>query len=554
MYPSDLPKEYYTAEGTNPRAYFNPKYAASFVDVHLPSNRPFCDPPPTSARADTSLFTFPTRSFDYHTSAERRRCITLGRSVEHASEILDAQNRQFLLSISIAGRMVRFLRWDRSGAIVSEAFDCVERPEPLCLFLWRYAHLDDAGQGYGLPIEEATSEEKNLFSTVVREYAETHSVEIDADGIDYQQGYVDVIKVHDQTDPKGYRRCLVSAHIASSAAVASRATCGYWAVDTDTKEIGFLKDTWRSCGNGMVTEGEILQRLRKANVKNVPELICHGDVGQIPGVVDQRTRTNDYARCSWVCQPSRLAITPRVHYRMFITPAGQPLATFRDSKELLKCARDVYYAVSDAYHNLGLLHRDISMNNIVIVRDEHKNPTAYLIDWESSADVKPVDHPDRASLTGTWRYISTRLLAGGGEDRSPHHIYDDLESLLWVVLYAVLKYLPHEHGNETDTILRSVFDSCHGGFDGTPTGGDGKCLLLVAPNRVLSPSKIPNVTVREWSLDFRDVFYDRLVIKRLERGEGLPPETSTPERLPHMPHFDSFENMTDVAQKVARQL
>ncbi|KDQ14419.1 hypothetical protein BOTBODRAFT_187790 [Botryobasidium botryosum FD-172 SS1] len=408
----------------------------SFGQVKLSSCEVFRDPPPTDAPADTTFLTFSTD--DIYDGYDE--CQALSQNIRYASTILAEQHRWFLLSILVTGRMVRFMRWDRAGAVVSGAFDCVENPEPLCLFLWRYAHFDDIGRGYDPTVQWATQEEEDLFTTAVRAYVGGHSDESEVEATvktHYEEGRVAVIKIYDEAAEERYRRCIVSRPVAAPFTVFGRATRGYWAVDADTGKVGFLKDTWRLCKGPLITEGEVLRILQGAQVRNVPGLICHGDVGGIPGVSDQRTRTNDYITCSWARQSSHLRITPRVHYRMFSAPAGYPLSSFKDSRELLKCARDVYHTIIDAYHRLELFHRDISMGNIIIVRDEHRAPTAYLIDWELSPMVQPgwLDHVE---LRGTLQYKSARLLAGLYE--SPYDAYDDLESIFWVFLYAIFKF------------------------------------------------------------------------------------------------------------------
>ncbi|KDQ21896.1 hypothetical protein BOTBODRAFT_216613 [Botryobasidium botryosum FD-172 SS1] len=83
---------------------------------------------------------------------------------------------------------------------------------------------------------------------------------------------------------------------------------------------------------------------------------------------------------------------------MFTALAGCPFSSFQDSKELLKCARDVYYAVIDAYHksetertvdvpwlrtSLGR-PRDVSRDRQVRGRTQPKHHTTVLTDHSHS--------------------------------------------------------------------------------------------------------------------------------------------------------------------------
>ncbi|TFY51109.1 hypothetical protein EVG20_g11163, partial [Dentipellis fragilis] len=73
---------------------------------------------------------------------------TRGQITAYAAAMLELQFRTFVFSVLIMGEFARLIRWDRSGAIVTRAFNYQEDPEPLAQFLWRYNFLTRAQRGF----------------------------------------------------------------------------------------------------------------------------------------------------------------------------------------------------------------------------------------------------------------------------------------------------------------------------------------------------------------------------------------------------------------------
>ncbi|EKM48452.1 uncharacterized protein PHACADRAFT_202797 [Phanerochaete carnosa HHB-10118-sp] len=68
--------------------------------------------------------------------------------ISYVMEVHIRQHRCFLFTAFIQERYVCFMRWDCSGAIVSESHDWVENPEPLLMFFWCLAKCSDEERGY----------------------------------------------------------------------------------------------------------------------------------------------------------------------------------------------------------------------------------------------------------------------------------------------------------------------------------------------------------------------------------------------------------------------
>lgn len=229
----------------------------------------------------------------------------LGQQVSYATNIFARQHRNFLFSIFMTPTHARFLRWDRAGVIISESFNYRIHPDILCEFLWRFGYMTDAQRGCDISVSRASPAEEAIFHKAIRKHVES---QLGADFATLDKEYArhyektKVVKIPvrktivagvgddaggsggsgtrgQNNDAEEVLEYLVSCPVASPASLASRATRGYWAVNSKTEEVGFLKDTWRTNVADMEIEGEILEQLGRKNVRNVPTLLCHSDVG-----------------------------------------------------------------------------------------------------------------------------------------------------------------------------------------------------------------------------------------------------------------------------------
>uniref|UniRef100_A0A0W0F9T5 Fungal-type protein kinase domain-containing protein n=1 Tax=Moniliophthora roreri TaxID=221103 RepID=A0A0W0F9T5_MONRR len=117
----------------------------------------------------------------------------------------------------------------------------------------------------------------------------------------------------------------------------------------------------------------------------------------------------------------------------------------------------------DAVKKCSVLHRDVSVANIRIVRDGNKSG-GIPIDWELSEAVE--SNSGAYERTGTRQFMSIRLLK---KDIVKHEIVDDLEAFVWVLAWLAAKHVP---SNVTDLDRSSFlhsFDSCS-----QSVGGGGK--------------------------------------------------------------------------------
>ncbi|KAJ7459945.1 hypothetical protein FB451DRAFT_566872 [Mycena latifolia] len=100
--------------------------------------------------------------------------------------------------------------------------------------------------------------------------------------------------------------------------------------------------------------------------------------------------------------------------------------------EFLAAAEQLFRAILDAFRR-GILHRDISVNNILVADNQ-----LLMIDWEIGRRFQ--EPSSAAALTGTLNTMSVASLANN--DPLP---YDDVESAVYVLLKLLTQmFVPRE--------------------------------------------------------------------------------------------------------------
>ncbi|KZT06652.1 uncharacterized protein LAESUDRAFT_146922 [Laetiporus sulphureus 93-53] len=470
-------------------------YAEIFIEVKRSVAVDFFTDPPKNVERSTHQFILNHSSLKNKDIAKR----ALGQNIAYATEILARQHRHCLFSLSMSGSHVRLFYWDRGGMIVTESVDLHQDPELVCRFLWWFGHASDHARGFDMTVERVTdAAEEEMFKKAIAQHVKEQlllsaSVEDvmrppkrkkrkaavegqipeDQERLErglrehYEPGKVAVIHVFEEAGEQGNTevrpaRYLVSRPVISPMSVASRATRGYWAMDLNGS-VRFLKDTWRYWDKKeeIEPEGTILKDLKQHEIRNVPKVMHHGDV-KLSSEHDteyQETRTHEFVEAPWMCigteldgKPREITVKRHAHYRVVLDIAGYSLPHLQSSKELLRSTRDVLDAMTDVYKKAKKIHRDLSVRNIVLFRKPGEDRrTGYLIDWEFCCGIKRVSTGRQWHITGTWQFMSLNVLT---TSNYLHVIQDDMESLLYVVLYCAARWLGH---NRSDRGLENFF-------------------------------------------------------------------------------------------------
>ncbi|KAJ2916202.1 hypothetical protein MD484_g4207, partial [Candolleomyces efflorescens] len=412
--------------------------------------------------------------FEHGTDAARA---TRGQLATYATAQSDSQFRTHSFSLFIFGPFARFIRWDRSCAIVSARFEYGTSPSNyLADFLHRYSLLDDKGRGQDPTFASEPCLEGDCPPDIVEQLHKANQQKLTSASLPRTTELRRVL-FPDLDDWNMYHPHIISYPLPFvTRPPFGRSTRQLLAYNPATQRIVFVKDYWRSTAKGVFKEGDIYKRLEEKRVRHVPPFGHGNDIAS--------QKTIDCSR--WVEDlPEALQ-----HYRMSLKVIGTPLQEFPSTRVLVSAVADAMEGHDGAFWDADILHRDISMGNILIAQDQgqyrgHHAPadeevdniqagSGLLIDWELSTPVHSKQSP--YERTGTWPFISVALLIDG-VGLPPHTMEDDRESSFYAILYLALRYSKHQGGDETLAQLR-VFDEFIPRTDGLPTGGELKEFLI----------------------------------------------------------------------------
>ncbi|KAM4061861.1 kinase [Hirsutella rhossiliensis] len=135
------------------------------------------------------------------------------------------------------------------------------------------------------------------------------------------------------------------------------------------------------------------------------------------------------------------ALPNRVHRRLILRDFGKPIYKAK-SRTALLAALESCIEGHQSLHEAGLLHRDISINNLMINEDD-ENPSwqAFLIDLDLAIREQRQGASGAKGMTGTRAFMAIGALLG-----DQHSFMHDLESFFWVLFWVCIHYNgPDEH-------------------------------------------------------------------------------------------------------------
>ncbi|KAL7794353.1 serine/threonine-protein kinase Sgk2 [Trichoderma ceciliae] len=388
--------------------------------------------------------------------------LDLGR---YAREVLAAQDtRRYVLGFTICGPWMRIWEFDRSGGLASDQFN-----------------INDDGQ---------------QFVKTVLGFLWMGETDLGFDPTIITSGNERYIKIQDKGDMKHIK---LEELMTRTRCVAGRATTCWKAHDEENPGIPLvIKDSWQDIGR--VEEGKLLQKATAEGVTNVARYYYHGTVVidevdddifnnvrkglQIPKATTQRTgrrkpllplQTSTSASCQsrsssagvkrpssemhGILPPSKRScpgslmetntLPNRVHRRIIVRDYGKPIFKASSPAALLS-ALDGCIQGHQSLYSAGFLHRDISINNLMINEDP-KNPSwkSFIIDLDLAIELTQERYSSASGKTGTRAFMAIGALLG------EHHTFmHDLESFFWVFFWICIHY-----NGPNEMTHRPVFDS-----------------------------------------------------------------------------------------------
>jgi len=243
---------------------------------------------------------------------------TLGQITSYAAAQLGSQFRTHLYSIFVVEGTARILRWDRSGAIITEAIKYNESPF-LAEFFRRYSKASPEMRGKDQSVSAVTPTEAGVAR---------QALELD--------DTIPLVKLVVPAADGSSRHFITSTPRATLYTPPGRATRGFHAYDSSQGTKVFLKDSWRIDLPDLRAEGLTYKVLEDAAVRNVPRCLVSGDIS-----TDKyhATKTHSYAARPWACH-SHAHFLPHRHYRLVLDVVGHPLMKFGSSYEMVAAVRD----------------------------------------------------------------------------------------------------------------------------------------------------------------------------------------------------------------------
>ncbi|KDR76379.1 hypothetical protein GALMADRAFT_140084 [Galerina marginata CBS 339.88] len=232
-----------------------------------------------------------------------------------------------------------------------------------------------------------------------------------------------------------------------------------WRVRRDGIEY-VVKDLWADISGGH-TEADILKRAE--GIEGVAQIVAE-EIVQVGGENDTTARIRaiidrrKYSRAKWLDE-----LETRVHRRIVMTPFAVGLTHFSTKKELVSVFIDAI-ATHRRLVEKGILHRDISLHNVMIYQPipssdtekagaqccdgepvggtQYKDGKAglrrgFIIDLDYAIFMEEEDRDVATGhRTGTLPFMAIDMLLGG-KKHEPRH---DLESFFYVLLWICWNY------------------------------------------------------------------------------------------------------------------
>ncbi|KAI9441144.1 hypothetical protein BJY52DRAFT_1195097 [Lactarius psammicola] len=373
-------------------------------------------------------------------SQNQKGIATASQITTYVALQLDCQYRTHVFSVLIVRDYAQLIRWDWSGAIVTAPIFYQREPE-LMDFFTRYDQAARHLRGHDDSVRRATP-------------GETQKAVCAHDDFYTSQGLLVVTVPHQ--DGKSCGEYVIKLPVAQFNTPPGRTTRTSITYDIHRDHVIFFKDSWRVNYEGIMREGETYKLLNDTLICNIPHCSASGDVGED---TYHSTRTDQFTGEPWVLASSTPDFTPHWHHQLILDDIGKRLETFRCSRDMVRAILAALIAHHDAYEKCGVLHCDISVNNILLTECSHFEG-GLLIDWDLCKLVDPNDPSSggarQSTRMGTWQFMAADLIENPKVIQTFIH---DIESAFLVLLWVATHYVtPNTELQVLSSFVNSVFN------------------------------------------------------------------------------------------------
>ncbi|KAG6238245.1 hypothetical protein E4U24_007204 [Claviceps purpurea] len=383
----------------------------------------------------------------------------------NAQDMLAAQStRRFALGFTLCGSLMRVWLFDRLGGVASEQININTEPLQFIKVILGFLWMSEEDLGFDSSIKRP---------------------DLTVEGADGRKRYIDIERLD------GSKKCIVlDQGILRSPCIVGRATtCWKAHVKDDPEKILVVKDSWQEVKRD--EEGDMLLLATRKGVVNVARHYHHETVqvrgmnddiracvrrGLVKAIVSNSAQNNSQSfgrppserprkrgtstnpntsaeeegsglppRKRICSSPStdsatkpRFELPPesrnRVHRRVIVQDYGKAIYKASSRQALLACLEGCIKGHQSLYE-AGILHRDISINNLMINEETKQSWPHFLIDLDHAIEIDRHDASTERTKTGTRAFMAIGLLQG-----EEHSFLHDLESFFWVLLWICIHY------------------------------------------------------------------------------------------------------------------
>ncbi|EFP91159.1 FunK1 9 [Puccinia graminis f. sp. tritici CRL 75-36-700-3] len=326
--------------------------------------------------------------------------------------------RSYVIGFTLCGTWMQLWQFDRSGAIGSESFNIKSTEEEFKRFLNLIT----------------------LFLTSNKQVLGFDPTFVDIDG----QTCTPVpqkIQIRIQHELQEF---VIDKLISRASGICGRGTtCWEAHLSGNQGEKFLIKDSWQP--REQRSEGDMLRDLTARDVPNVVRYYHHEDVHVATQIVDIKSyvrgdinfesKSKIQIVKTPIAQQEQNHFTDRVLRRLILKDVGVPIWKVDSPLRLLE-ALEGCITGHLALLKAGYLHRDISINNLMI-NNKTTDPDrkSFVIDLDWATPYPTLNDRDLHARIGTKAFMSINLLMG--EDSHTH--VDDLESFFWVLTWICIQ-------------------------------------------------------------------------------------------------------------------